>query len=265
MLQACLNGKRPRGEHPAVLRTPWVAGGDHPTVPHTPGEPGGEHPAVPLTPEELAADAQRAVAAGAAELHVHPRTAGGRDTTEPGAAGATVRAIRAACPGVPLGLTTGLWTTDGDADLRHAHVEAWQDLPDYVSVNVAEPGAAELCALMARRGVGVEAGVWNLAEAELLLERGLAPLRVLVETSDGGAEDPVAAAAEIDELLVARGVGAPQLHHGAGSDAWEMLDAALARGRDVRIGLEDTTLMPDGRTARDNAELVAEAARRMRA
>src|ERR671914_140960 len=214
MLQACLNGPRPRGDHSAV----------------------------PLTPEELAADARRAVAAGAAELHVHPRVPGGRDTTEPGAA---VRAIRAACPGVPLGLTTGLWTTDGDAELRHAQVEAWEDLPDYVSVNLAEPG------------------VWNLADAHLLLERGLVPLRVLVETSDGGAEDPVAAAAEIDELLVAGGLTAPQLHHGAGADAWEMLDAALARGRDVRIGLEDATLMPDGSTARDNAELVAEAARRL--
>ena len=251
MLQACLNGRRARAERPAASRTPGVAG--------------GEHSAVPLTPEELAADARRAVAAGAAELHVHPRVPGGRDTTEPGAAGATVRAIRAACPGVPLGLTTGLWTTDGDAELRHAQVEAWEDLPDYVSVNLAEPGSAELCALMARRGVGVEAGVWNLADAQLLLERGLAPLRVLVETSDGGAEDPVVAAAEIDEMLVARGVSAPQLHHGAGSDAWMVLDAALARGRDVRIGLEDTTLLPDGRTARDNAELVAEAARRHRA
>ncbi len=238
MLQACLNGRRPRGDHPAV----------------------------PLTPQELAADARRAVTAGAAELHVHPRAStGGADTTEPGAAGATVRAIRAACPGVPLGLTTGLWTTDGDADLRHAQVEAWDDLPDYVSVNLAEQGSAALCELLAGRGVGIEAGVWNLADAHLLLERVLTPLRVLVETSDGGADDPVAAAAEIDELLVAGGLTAPQLHHGAGVDAWEMLDAALARGRDVRIGLEDTTLMPDGSVARDNAELVAEAARRLRA
>jgi uncharacterized protein (DUF849 family) len=235
MLQACLNGRRTRDEHPAV----------------------------PLAPEELAADARRAVAAGAAELHVHPRLPGG-DTTEPGAAGATVRAIRAACPRTPLGFTTGLWTTGGDAELRHAHVEGWVDLPDYVSVNLAEPGSAELCELLAGRGVGIEAGVWNLADAHLLLERGLAPLRVLVETSDGGAEDPVAAAAEIDDLLVAGGLTAPQLHHGAGGDAWEMLDAALARGRDVRIGLEDTTLMPDGSTARDNAQLVAEAARRLR-
>jgi uncharacterized protein (DUF849 family) len=203
------------------------------------------------------------VAAGAIELHVHPRAPSGPDTVEPDAAAATVRAIRAACPGVPLGLTTGLWTTGGDPERRHACVEAWDELPDYVSVNLAEPGSAELCALVSRRGVGIEAGVWNLAEAGLLLERGLAPLRVLVETSEGGADDPVAAAAEIDDVLVEGGVTAQQLHHGAGADAWAVLDAALARGRDVRIGLEDTTLMPNGRTARDNAELVAEAVRRL--
>jgi uncharacterized protein (DUF849 family) len=236
MLQACLNGRRSRDDHPAV----------------------------PVTADELAADARRAVAAGAQQLHVHPRAEGGRDTVEPEAVAAAVLAIRASCPGVPLGLTTGLWTTDGDADLRHARVEAWRELPDYASVNMGEPGSAELCALLTERGVGIEAGVWSHADAEILVGRGLAPLRVLVETSDGGASDPLAAAAEIDELLVAAGVSAPQLHHGAGADAWEMLDAALARGRDVRIGLEDTTLMPGGTTARDNAELVAEAARRMR-
>jgi uncharacterized protein (DUF849 family) len=236
MLQACLNGQRSREEHPAV----------------------------PLTPAELAADAALAVAAGAAELHVHPRAPGGRDTVEPEAVAATVRAIRAACPGVPLGLTTGLWTTGGDPERRHASVEAWEELPDYASVNLFEPGSAELCALLAGRGVGIEAGAWRLADARLLLERGLSPLRVLVETSDGGAEDPVAAAAEIDELLVREGLAAPQLHHGAGGDAWTVLEAALARGRDVRIGLEDTTVMPDGSPARDNAQLVAEAARRLR-
>jgi uncharacterized protein (DUF849 family) len=236
MLQACLNGRRPRDEHPAV----------------------------PVTPEELAADAARALEAGAAELHVHPRLAGGRDTTEPGAVAETVRAIRAACPGVPLGLTTGLWTTGGDAAHRHANVEAWEELPDYASVNLFEPGSAELCELLASRGVGIEAGVWTRDDARLLVERGLRPLRVLVETGDAGAEDPVAAAVEIDELLVGAGLTAPQLHHGAGDSTWTVLDAAIARGRDLRIGLEDTTAMPDGATARDNAQLVAEAARRLR-
>ena len=41
-----------------------------------------------------------------------------------------------------------------------------------------------------------------------------------------------------------------------------MLDAAVARGRDIRIGLEDVLTLPDGRPAPDNAALVTEAALR---
>jgi uncharacterized protein (DUF849 family) len=43
-----------------------------------------------------------------------------------------------------------------------------------------------------------------------------------------------------------------------------MMDEAIARGYDVRIGLEDTLVLPDGRNPRDNAELVSEAMRRVR-
>jgi uncharacterized protein (DUF849 family) len=235
LLQACLNGNRSRRDHPSV----------------------------PVTPEELAADARRALAAGARELHVHPRGPDQRDSVEAGPVAATVRAIRAACPGTPLGLTTGLWTTGGDPERRLACVEAWEELPDYVSVNLSEPGFGQLCALLVRRGVGIEAGVWTLADAAVLIESGVEPLRVLVETGETGDQHPVAASAEIERTLVEGGVSAPQLHHGADASAWPVLDAALERGRDVRIGLEDTLAMPDGAPARDNAQLVAEAATRL--
>jgi uncharacterized protein (DUF849 family) len=231
LLQACLNGNRPRADHPAV----------------------------PITPDELAEAARGAVAAGAAELHAHPRGPDESDTVEPGPVAAAVRAIRAACPGILLGLTTGLWTTDGDAERRHAHVAAWEELPDYVSANAAEEGFAELCALVTGRGVGIEVGVWSLDDAETLIASGIVPMRVLVETND------VAAAGEMGAALEEGGLSAPQLHHGGHTDAWRALDAALARGRDIRIGLEDTTLLPDGSLARDNADLVAEAARRVQA
>jgi len=235
LLQACLNGNRPRSDHPAV----------------------------PITAAELARDAASALAAGARELHVHPRGPAGEDTVEPGPVADAVRAIRAACPGTPLGLTTGLWTTAGDAERRHAFVAAWENLPDYVSANVVETGFVELCELVTARGVGIEVGVWDLEGAEALIEIGIQPLRVLVETSDAWSADPVAAAAEIDARLVEAGVGAPQLHHGANDDTWRVLDAAVARGRDIRIGLEDTIAMPDGAPARDNAALVGEALRRI--
>jgi uncharacterized protein (DUF849 family) len=51
------------------------------------------------------------------------------------------------------------------------------------------------------------------------------------------------------------------LVHGERGWAWPVLRWAQAAGYDVRIGLEDTRLMPDGREARDNAALVAAAVR----
>jgi uncharacterized protein (DUF849 family) len=36
---------------------------------------------------------------------------------------------------------------------------------------------------------------------------------------------------------------------------------AIGRGHDIRVGLEDTTFMPDARRAHDNQELVEQAVR----
>ena len=232
MLQACLNGGRTRDEHPAV----------------------------PVTAVELAADARRAVDAGAYELHVHPRSADGRETLEPEAVAAVVAAIRESCPGVPLGLTTGLWAADGDAGRRLRLVAAWRELPDYVSANVSEPGFAELCELVARRGLATEAGVWSPGDAEALAGSGVDCLRVLVEPANEDFEDQIEGARLIERALLDAGVAAPQLHHGAGRETWRVLAAARERGHDTRVGLEDTTVLADGATARDNAELVAAAA-----
>jgi uncharacterized protein (DUF849 family) len=213
---------------------------------------------VPVTPAELAADARRAADAGAGELHVHPRAADGRETLEPEPVAAVVAAIRASCAGVPLGLTTGLWAAGGDAALRLELVAAWEELPDYVSINLDEPGFAELCELLAGRGVGIEAGVSTADEAHAFARSGVDCLRVLIEPVDG---DLVEGARQIERALEAAGIMRPQLHHGAGQETWAVLDAAVKRGHAIRIGLEDTTVLPDGTIARDNAELVAEAAR----
>ena len=40
--------------------------------------------------------------------------------------------------------------------------------------------------------------------------------------------------------------------------------AAVAMGQDIRVGLEDTTVLPDGSVAEGNADLVAAAVRLVR-
>ena len=71
-------------------------------------------------------------------------------------------------------------------------------------------------------------------------------------------------AREIDAALDAAGSRTPRLHHGVGPATWMVLDAAVQRGHDIRIGLEDVLTLPDMRPAPDNAALVVEAALRYR-
>lgn len=70
-----------------------------------------QHP-VPVTPAQMAAEARAAFDAGASIMHVHLRRQepgqGHLPSWEPDVAEAVVDAIRAACPGVIINLTTGV-------------------------------------------------------------------------------------------------------------------------------------------------------------
>jgi uncharacterized protein (DUF849 family) len=224
-----------------------------------------QHPSVPCTPVELAADARDAVSGGAGAIHVHPRDASGEETLEADAVLAAVRAIRAAVPAVPVGVTTGIWTVAGDTARRLELVSGWtgNDRPDFASVNLSEPGTEELAALLSELGIPVEAGVWTPGDADLLAASsfGRRVIRVLIEPRDSSPDAAAAAAAQADETLDRHGIQAPRVHHGYGIATWHVIRAALQVGRDIRIGLEDTVVLPDGSTATGNGELVAAAVR----
>lgn len=221
--------------------------------------------ALPMSPAALATAARQAVAAGAEDVHVHPKTPCGQDSLAPQVVAAALEAIRAVVD-VPVGVTTGAWA-EPDPERRLARIKSWTVLPDHASVNWHEPGAEALAAALMERGVGVEAGIWARTDAAGLFARSpLAPrvLRVLAEViSTEAGTDAASAPATARELLAAlagAAPGRPVLLHGMDGGAWPVLRLAGALGLDTRIGLEDTLLLPDGRPARDNAELIRAAA-----
>jgi uncharacterized protein (DUF849 family) len=63
----------------------------------------------------------------------------------------------------------------------------------------------------------------------------------------------------LEKVLDRAGVKIPRLLHGLDRMAWDLIDAAVKRGYDTRIGFEDTLVLPDGGQAASNAVLVAEA------
>ena len=69
----------------------------------------------------------------------------------------------------------------------------------------------------------------------------------------------VATAQAIDAALDAAGIAAPRVHHGFGLATWDVLRRAKALGHGWRVGFEDTLVLPDGRPAASNAELVSAA------
>ncbi len=229
MLQVCLNGSR---------------------SPH-------EHPALPVTPAELAAAARAAVDAGAVDVHMHPKQPDGTDTLDPHVVGQAVEAVRAAVPGIPVGVTTGAWT-EPDARRRADLIRAWQARPDHASVNWHEDDADLVAEALLQHGIGIEAGVWSGTTG---LERFLASplkgqvLRVLAEIMD---PDPTTAATTARGVLAALGDPPPAkvLLHGEGPATWPVLMLAAELGLDRRIGLEDVLHDSDGRTVADNSSLV---------
>jgi uncharacterized protein (DUF849 family) len=227
------------------------------------GRTRAEHPGVPCSPEEMAAAAREAVAAGAGAAHFHVRGAGGRESVDADDVARAVSAVRAAIPGIPFGVSTGLWMVR-DARERYEKVAEWKTLPDFASVNFNEEGGIALAEMLLAKGMGVEAGMGSVLATEKFLESKLAARCrwVLLEPEQQEMDRALAVVAKIEEMLRGAGIALPIILHGVGRTAWDLIDVAARRGYDTRIGLEDALTLPDGSAAKGNGELVAEAAKR---
>lgn len=224
------------------------------------------HPAAPRTPSAIAEAARASLDAGAHSVHVHAFDDAGRETLDGAACARVLRAIRARCPGAPISLTTSA-TIVPDPEERLRLVGRWEELPDLVTANQGEPGIVALCELLLARGVAIEAGLLSVDDARAFASSGLARRcrRVLVEPLDADPGTALRHAAAMEEIVVAAGITLEQVHHGYDAGCWAVNEHALARGHGIRTGFEDVTVLPDGTPARDNADLVAAAARLIRA
>jgi uncharacterized protein (DUF849 family) len=230
IVQACINGARPSGFHPKL----------------------------PLTPQAMASDAAACVASGAAELHIHPRNADGRESLA--SIDETVLAVRRSCPGTLTGVSTGAWI-ENDEERTRAAIAAWRELPDYASVNLSEADAPAVMELLRRRGVGIEAGIASVADAERFV--GLVDhnrvLRILIEIEEQDLSAARKVADGIHAVLEHASVRRPILLHGMDATVWPFVTLAHQRRWSTRVGLEDGRQLPDGTVAKDNAAIVAAA------
>ena len=224
-----------------------------------------EHPGVPRTPAQLASEARAAVDAGAISVHIHPYDDNGQMTLDAEPCARAIRAVRATCPGIPISLSTSA-AIEPDPERRRALVGSWTELPELVTANQSEPGIVELCELLLDRGVGIEAGLLALDDARAFVAANLAPrcVRVLLEPLDADPDTAVAHAAAMEQVLDVGSVAIERIYHGEGIACWAVNRYGISRGCGIRTGLEDCPVLPDGRRATGNGELVAAAAELLR-
>ncbi|MFC4947987.1 3-keto-5-aminohexanoate cleavage protein [Pseudonocardia sp. GCM10023141] len=231
-MQVCLNGTRTREE---CAHVPWTA-------------------------TELAAAAVSAVAAGADEIHLHPKTPDGADTLAADHVAGALTAVRKAVPGIAIGVAVGALPAS-DAAQSAAAVRSWTVVPDSATVTWQEDGADLIAAALQERGVRIEAAVRSAGDARRYLARPRAVdvARLVVEITD--ADPRTAPAAAVALLTTLAGPASPVLMHGRSAAAWSVLHMAAIRGMATRIGLQDVLELPDGTPATNNAELITHACR----
>ncbi len=258
-------------------------------------------PAIPYTPAEYAAEARRIVDEGGVHIHIHARTPDGAPSYEIEDFRAIRDAIveevgEAAIINFSTG-TIGVGVEQRVAYLEAVRPEV--AALNMGSLNYAKYSAkrkafvfsfvfanpfeeiVELLEAMRRLGIKPEHecfDIGHVASLEPLVDMGLleAPLHAdFVMGVVGGVPATARNLAAMADNLLAVDPGEPQVlpeagpkvrpHHwgviGIGRSQWTMIAAALTLGGSVRAGLEDNFYLPDGRVARSNGELIAQARR----
>ncbi len=240
------------------------------------------HP-VPVTVAEMAAAAHEAYDAGATIMHVHFRRQeagqGHLPSWEPDVAGAIIDAIRSACPGVIINMSTGVVGTDTSgpiACLKRIEPEiaacnagtlnylktradgAWA-WPPMIFDNPVEKVQTMLDA-MAEIGTAPEFECFDIGivrSVGLFIDNGMAALPADYNFVMGVASGMPADADLLEILLRHTRPGCTWQVTAIGrADIWDLHQRAAELGGALRSGVEDTFYLPDGNRCRGNGDLI---------
>ncbi|MBX3466173.1 MAG: 3-keto-5-aminohexanoate cleavage protein [Planctomycetes bacterium] len=245
-----------------------------------------QHP-VPVTPEEMARSAREAFDAGAAIMHVHFRRQepglGHLPSWEPDVAAAITDAIRAACPGVIINMTTGVIGPDVSGPLAClARIRPEVAAANAGSLNYLKVGSKGAWAwpplvfdnpvekveamLVAMKAVGARPefecfDVGIVRSVGLFVDVGLTEdpeYNFVMGVASGMPADP-----DLLPLLAryARPGSTWQVTAIGRQDVWPLHRRAAELGGHLRTGVEDTFYLPSGEKTPGNGALVEALAR----
>ncbi len=238
--------------------------------------------AIPYTPEEYAAEARRVVDEGAAMIHIHARTPDGTPSYEIEDFQAITQAILAEVDDVIINYSTG--AIGVSLEKRVDYLRALK--PDVAALNMGSMNYAKysktrkdfvfgfvfensfdtittLLRAMNEEGIRPEHECFDsghIANLDPLLDMGILsePLQVSCVMGVTGGIRPNAKNLEHMRDQI------PPVDHnwgviGVSRQQWELLEASLRLGGNIRVGVEDNFYLPDGTMVDSNGQLVAKA------
>lgn len=238
---------------------------------------------VPVTPEQMAQSAREAYDAGASVMHVHFRSQeeglGHLPSWDPDVAAAICDAIRDACPGVLLNLTTGVIGDDisgpvaclervkpemaamnaGSLNYLRARSNGQWAWPPMLFDNPVEKIEAFL-RVMEQHNILPECECFDtgiIRSVEMFRKVGLLKdpldLSLVMGVASGMPAKPEWLPLLIEEIPE----GATWQVIGIGrTEVWDLHRKAAELGGNLRTGVEDTFYLPNGEKARSNGELI---------
>ncbi len=238
---------------------------------------------VPVTPEEMAESARGAFDAGASIMHVHIRQQtpgmGHLPSWDPDDAAAVCGAIRDACPGVVINLTTGVVGPDvsgplaclervrpemaamnaGSLNYLRATSKGTWAWPPMLFDNPVEK-IEKYLAVMNEHEILPEFECFDtgiVRSVSLYKQVGMVSGHIDLSLIMGVASGMPARAEWLPLLVDELPEGATWQVIGIGrEEVWPCHRKAAELGGNLRTGLEDTFYLPDGSRARTNGELV---------
>jgi uncharacterized protein (DUF849 family) len=209
---------------------------------------------VPLTPEEIAADAERCVRAGASVVHLHARDDDGSATYRSDIYAEIVAKVRERCPDVVVCVSTSgrvhktfeersdVLDLDGHLKPDMASLTLGSlNFPRQASVNEPEM-IRRLAERMAERGIVPELEVFDvgmLDTAMYLLQRGVLRPPLYINLLLGSLGTLSATPFNLALLTEKLPTGTTWAAAGIGRFQFSMNALAIAMGGHVRVGLED--------------------------
>ncbi|MEC9368262.1 MAG: 3-keto-5-aminohexanoate cleavage protein [Pseudomonadota bacterium] len=232
-----------------------------------------DHPAIPMTPAEIGEDAARCREAGAAMVHVHVRDRQGKHVLDADLYRQALGQIeRIAGYNLIVQITTeavGKYGAEEQMQLvRDVRPEAVSmALSEIFPVDLPEKRFAAFLEWMREDAIWPQFILYDANDLVRFIElktRGLIPFRrpfvlfVLGKYSKGQEADP----ADLDSFLRANTDGDLVWSFCSfGKSVFKCVDAVLAHGGHVRIGMENNLHLRDGKPADSNADLVRECVR----